>query len=159
MVDGDAHTPSRLVAAFVVALPGLHQRFDVGTVEVATHHAHALSVRPVQLAADGIKVKLLGRVGTSSRNNRGAIGAVEVHPFDRAVVGRWHSHVGPINVSGLHIDCDTIWDGASGDYVCLVGAVGVDGKQPPVAACFEYVQLSCQLTHRYGPFNSVNSVV
>ena len=141
VVDGDADAPSGLVAAVVVALPGLHQGLDVGPVEVAAHHPHALAVAPVQLAAGGVEMELLGGVRAAAGNDRGAVASVEVHTFDRAVVGRRHSHVGPVDVAGLDIDRDAIGDGASGDEDGLVGAVGVDGEQPSVAAGFEHEQL------------------
>ena len=142
MVDGDSDAPFGLVAAVVVTLPGLHQGLHVGSVEVAAHHPHAFAVAPVQLAADGIEMKLLGGVGASAGNDRGAVASVEVDTFDRAVVDRRHAHVGPVDVAGLDIDRDTIGDGASGDDDGLVGAVGVDGEQPSAAAGFEHEQLS-----------------
>ena len=141
MVDGDADAPSGLVAAVVVTLPGLHQRLDVGAVEVAAHHPHAFAVAPVQLAAGGVEVELLGGVRAAAGNDRGAVASVEVDTFDRAIVDRRNAHVGPVDVAGLDIDRDTIGDGASGDEDRLAGAVGVDGEQPAAAAGFEHEQL------------------
>ena len=159
MVDGDSDAPVRLVVAVVFTLPGLHQGLDVGAIEVAPHDPHTFAIAPVQLAIDGVEMKLLGGVGASAGNDRGAVASVEVHTFDRAVVGRRHPHIGPVDVAGLHIDCDTIGDGASGDEVGLVGAVGVDGEQPSVAAGFEHEQLSGCISHRCGPFDQVVNLV
>ena len=99
VVDGDPDAPVRLVATVLVALPGLHEGLDVGTVEVAAHHPHAFPVGPVQLAALGIEMKLLGGVGAAAGNDRGAVAPVEVDAFDRAVVGAaeppcWSSRCG-----------------------------------------------------------------
>jgi hypothetical protein len=56
MVDGDSDAPVRLVVAAVFTHPGLHQRLDVGAVEVAPHHAHTFAITPVQLAIDGVEM-------------------------------------------------------------------------------------------------------
>src|ERR1700761_7506536 len=134
VVDSDPDAPVRLVAAVLIALSGLHESLDVGTVEVAAHHPHALPVRPVQLAARGIEMKLLRSVCAPAGNDRRAVAPVEIDTFDRAIVGRRHAHIGPIDVARLNVDRDTIRDRASGDDRRLAGAVGVDGKQPSAAA-------------------------
>ena len=56
MVDGDPDAPLRLVVAAVFTHPGLHQRLDVGPVEVTPHDAHAFAIAPVQLAIDGVEM-------------------------------------------------------------------------------------------------------
>src|SRR5262249_47666954 len=58
-VDGDPDAPSHLIAHVVVAAAGLDQRFDVRTVEVRAHHAHALAVAPIELAAVLVEMDLL----------------------------------------------------------------------------------------------------
>src|SRR5262249_21853068 len=87
VVDGDAHAPLHLVAAIIAALPGLHESLYVRPVEVAAHDPHAFPVTPVQLAACGVEMKLLGGVGSSAGNDGGAVSSIEVHTFDRTVVG------------------------------------------------------------------------
>ena len=50
-IDGDSDAPFGLVAPVRVAAAGLDQRFDVRAVEIRAHHAHALAVAPIELAA------------------------------------------------------------------------------------------------------------
>src|SRR5207237_9080664 len=61
-VDGDSDAPPGRIATFLVAAAGLDQGFDLRPVEVRAHHAHALAVAPIELAAVLIEVDLLRRV-------------------------------------------------------------------------------------------------
>src|SRR5579859_3790275 len=59
-IDGDADAPLGLVALVGVGIARFDEGFELGAVEVAAHHAHALAVAPVELASDLIEVELLG---------------------------------------------------------------------------------------------------
>src|SRR5262245_6468625 len=124
-IDGDPDEPLGLIARVLVAAAGLDQRFDFRAVEVAAHYAHALAVAPIELAVLLIEVELFRRVGDTLRDDDLAIAAVEVGSLDRAVIERGDTHVGPIDVTGLHIHGDAVGVATIGDDGLAIGAVGI----------------------------------
>src|SRR5262249_11884392 len=107
-IDGDSNAPPGLIATVLVAAAGPDQRFNLRAVEVRAHHAHALAVAPIELAAVLIEVDLLRRVRDALRDNDLAVAAVEVGALDRAVVEVGDAHIGPVDMTGLHIDDDAV---------------------------------------------------
>jgi hypothetical protein len=87
-IDGDADAPAILITRMLVAAAGLDQRFDLRAVEIGAHHAHALAIAPVELAARLIEVKLFRRLGAAWRDDDLAIPSIEVDSLDRTVVER-----------------------------------------------------------------------
>ena len=124
-IDSDSDAPPLLIAPVLVAAAGLDQRLDLRTVEVRAHHAHALAVAPVEFAVLLIEVDLLRRVGDALRDDDLAIPAVEVGALDRAVVERGNAHVGPIDVTSLHIHDDAVGEAAILDDDLAVGTIGI----------------------------------
>ena len=94
-------------------------------VEVCAHHAHALAVAPIELAACLIEVDLFRRVSDALRDNDPAIPAVEVGALDRAVVEVGNTHVGPIDMTRLRIHDDAVGQMAIGDDGLFVGPVRI----------------------------------
>ena len=107
-IDGDSNAPPRLIATVLVAAAGLDQRFDLRTVEVRAHHAHALAVAPIELAALLIEVDLFRRVRDPLRNDDPTVLAVEVGALDRTVVQVGNTHVGPIDMTSLRVHDDAV---------------------------------------------------
>src|SRR5580698_3380648 len=68
-IDGDPDTPVRWIAAIALALARLDECLDLRAIEVGTHHAHALAVRPVELAALLLEMKLLRGEGAPFGND------------------------------------------------------------------------------------------
>ena len=64
--------------------------------------------RPIQLAALLIEMDLLRCKCSARGDNHFAIPPAEVRALDGAVVLVWNPHVGPVDVSGLDIHCDTV---------------------------------------------------
>ena len=124
-IDRDSDAPAGLIAPVRVAAAGLDQRFDLRTVEVRSHHAHALAIAPIELAVFFIEVDLFRRVGNALRDNDPAIPAVEVGTLDRAVVKVGDAHIGPIDMSRLRIDDDAVGHAAIGDDGLFVGPVRI----------------------------------
>src|ERR1700722_9718492 len=124
-IDGDANAPSGLIAPIVVAPARFDQRFDERPVEVRGHPTHARTVAPVEPEAVLIEMDLFRRVRNASRNNDPAIPTVEIGTLDRAVVKVGHTHIGPIDVTRLHIDGDPVGEMAIGDNGLAVGAVEI----------------------------------
>ena len=146
-VDGDSDTPSGLVAAIVVALPGLHERLDIRAVQVAAHDPHAFAIAPVQFPAHRFEMQLLRGERNAAGNDGHPIASIEVHAFDRAVVDRRIAHVRPVDVPRLDVDHDTVGEPASGDDDPLVGAVGAHGEQATGTADLEHEQHFLRLYH------------
>ena len=138
-IDGDSDAPPGLIAPVLVAAAGLDQRFDLRAVEVRAHHAHALAVAPIELAAVLIEVDLFRRVGDALRDDDPAVPAVEVGALDRAVVEVGDAHVGPIDMTGLRIHDDAVGEMAIRDDGLAVGAVRIH-RVNAVAAQFENEQ-------------------
>ena len=124
-IDGDADTPSGLIAPIIGAATSFDQCLDLRAVEVRAHHAHPLAVAPIELAIVLIEVKLLRRVGTALRDDHPPITAVEIGALDRAVVEIGHAHVGPIDVDSLRIDGDAVREMATGNNGLAVGSVRI----------------------------------
>jgi len=146
-VDGHSHTPSGLVAAIVVSLPGLHERLDIRAVQVAAHDPHAFAIAPVQFPAHRLEMQLLRGERNATGNDGRPIASIEVRAFDRTVVDRRISHVRPVDVPGLDVDRDAIGEPASGDDDPLVGAVGTHGEQATGTADLEHEQHFLWLSH------------
>lgn len=68
------------------SLAGIHKRFDLGSVQVGTHHAHAFAVRPIKFAIFLIELKLLGNERAAWMNDIGEILSVKVGAFDGTIV-------------------------------------------------------------------------
>src|SRR5262249_4945846 len=85
-INADSDAPPGLIASVLVAAAGLDQRFDLRSVEIRAHHAHALAVAPIKLTVLLIEMELLRRVGGALRDDDLAILAVEVSALDRAVI-------------------------------------------------------------------------
>ncbi len=83
-------------------------------------------------------MELLRRKRAALRNNSFAILTVEINALDRAIVLGGNTHVGPVNVTGLNIDNDSIRDSTSGDNDFSVRSVGVS-RMNQAAACFEKI--------------------
>ncbi len=138
-IDGDADAPPRLVAAVDVASARLHERLNRRPVEVRAHDAHPFAVRPVQLAAELVELKLFGSERAPLGNDRLAIPPVEVGALDGAVVQVGDAHVGPVDVPTCDIDRDAIRHPTLVDDDLAVGAIRVH-REHAVAAEVENVQ-------------------
>src|SRR5262249_12409340 len=138
-IDGDSDAVPRLIAPVLIAAAGLDQRFDLRAVEVRAHHAHALAVAPVELAAFLLEVHLFRRVGAAWRHDDLAVPAVEVSALDRAVIEAGDAHVGPVDMPRRHIHGDAVGETAIGDDGLAVGAVGIH-RVNAVAAQFKNEQ-------------------
>ena len=77
-------------------------------VEIAAHDAHTHAVAPIEFAGLLIENDLLGRVGLALCDDRLAVPSVEIRALNQAVVKVWDAHVGPVDVTGFHIDDDPV---------------------------------------------------
>src|SRR6202789_4078260 len=118
-IDADPNTPVRRIAAIAFALARLDECLDLRTVEVGTHHAHALAVRPIELPTLLLEMELLWRERAAFRNDESTIAAVEIRAFDRAIIPVRNAHVGPVDVARRPIDRKAIGKPASRDE-CLL---------------------------------------
>src|SRR5882724_6313061 len=76
-IDRDPDAPFRQVVAWTrVALAGVDQSFDVRTIQVRAHHAHAFAIAPVKFAALLLEMKLLWRECLAFANDGCAILAI-----------------------------------------------------------------------------------
>src|SRR5258708_15635213 len=138
-IDGDPDTPVRWIAARAFALARLDERLDLRAIEVGTHHAHALAVRPVELAALLLEMELLWRERAAFCNDDSTIAAVEIRAFDRAVILVRNAHVGPVDVARSRIDREAVGKPASGDECFRIRAIGVE-REDAAAAQDEHEQ-------------------
>ena len=114
-VDGDADAPTRLIATVAVAVAGLNEDFDVGSVQVRAHDAHPFAITPVKLPVPPIECELLGCERASFWHDQPAIAAVEVGALDRSIISARHvAHVRPVDVSGFGIHGDAVRMPAAG---------------------------------------------
>jgi hypothetical protein len=70
------------------------------------------------------------------RQNSYTVLTIEVSAFDGSIVFGGNAHVGPVNVTRLDIDNDSIRNSTSGDNDFSVRPVGVS-RMNPTAACFQ----------------------
>src|SRR5277367_1112757 len=89
-------------------LARLDQYLDLRAIEVGTHHAHALAVRPIKLATLFLEMELLWRERAPFRNDESTIAAVEIRAFDRAIIPVRNAHVGPVDVARCRVDHQAI---------------------------------------------------
>ena len=130
------------VAPLVVSVACLDEGFDMRAVQVRTHDAHALAIGPVQLSMNRIEFELLRRERAARRYNRRQMATVEIDPFDHPVVGRGATHDRPVDVPGLRVDGDPVWNsGAARDQHLDVGPVG-GGADDAAAADIEEIEAS-----------------
>jgi hypothetical protein len=66
-------------------------------------------------------------VGVSLRDDYLAVLAVDVGALDGPVIQAWDAHVGPVDMAGLDIDDDAVWQMAIRNDGLAVGAVRVHG--------------------------------
>src|SRR5215470_364810 len=81
-IDGDSDAPPILILPFLVAAACLDQRFNVRSIKVGAHHAHALAITPVELPALLFEMHLLRSIGHALWNDDLAIPPIEVGAFD-----------------------------------------------------------------------------
>src|SRR4029077_10781500 len=122
-----------------VAFACVDQGFDLRTIQVRAHDAHAFAIAPVKFAALLFEMELLWREGLAFANNGYAILTVEIDALDRTIVLARNAHVGPVNVSGFNIDDDAIRDSSSADNDFSIRLVGIS-RVNPAAACFQKKQ-------------------
>src|SRR5262249_50230773 len=72
-IDGDPDAPPRLIAPVLIAAAGLDHRFDLRSVAVRAHHAHALAVAPIKIAACFLEMELLRRMRDALRDDHPAM--------------------------------------------------------------------------------------
>src|SRR5262249_386699 len=78
-IDGDAHAPFLLIGPRSrIALTRVDKRFNVGTIEVDSHHAHAFAVTPVQFPSCLFELELLRGERASRRNDGRNVPTVEI---------------------------------------------------------------------------------
>ena len=124
-IDSDSDAPPGFIASIRIAAAGLDQRFDVRTIEIASHHPHALAIAPIEFAAVLFEVDLFRRVRDALRDNDFAIPAVEIGLLNRTVVEVGDAHVGPIDMTSLRIHDDAVGEMATGNNGLAVGAVEI----------------------------------
>src|SRR5689334_11335140 len=87
-------------------------------------------------------MQLFGREGFSFANDGYTVLTIKIGALDRTIVSSRNAHVGPVNMSGLNIDHDSVRNPASGHNHPSVGAVGVS-RMNPAAAGFQEKQAPC----------------
>src|SRR5215467_14352696 len=107
-IDRNSDAKPGFIAPIRVATARLDQRLSLGTVEIRAHDPHPLAVAPIEFAVLLIEMHLLGRERAAFGNDDLAILAVYIGALDGAVVQVGNTHVGPVDVTGFHIDGDTI---------------------------------------------------
>jgi hypothetical protein len=125
-IDRDSDAPPGLVQPVLVAMPGCDQSFDLRAVEVGAHHAHAFSIAPIELATGLVEMNLLRCVRDALRDDDHAVLAIQVDAFDRAVMEADRTHVGPVDLTGIHVHDDAVGEAAIRDDRLEVGSVGID---------------------------------
>src|ERR1700679_476257 len=124
-IDADPDTPVRWIVAIVFALACLDEGLDLRAVEIRTHHAHALAIRPIELPTLLLEMELLWRERAAFRNDESTISAVEIRALDRAIIPVRNAHIGPVDVARCPIDRKAIGKPASRDECFRVRAIGV----------------------------------
>src|SRR6266851_6642629 len=114
-IDGNPDTPVRWIVAIAFAFARLNECLDLRAIEVGTHHAHALAVRPIELATLLLEMELLWRERAAFGNDESTIAAVEIRAFDRPIILVRNAHVGPVDVARCRVDCEAIGKPASRD--------------------------------------------
>src|SRR5437016_13244618 len=84
-------------------------------------------------------MELLRRECFAFTNDGYPILTIEIGAFDRAVVATRNSHVGPVNVSRLNIDNDTVRNSTPAVNDFSIRPIGVS-RMNPAAASFEEEQ-------------------
>jgi hypothetical protein len=107
-VDRQPDAPTRRISAIGFAVPGLDERLQLRAVEIVAHHAHALTVAPIELAAFLIEDDLFRSVGVSLCDDCLAVLAVDVGALNGPIVQIWDAHLGPVDMADLDIDDDAI---------------------------------------------------
>ena len=104
-VDGDTHAPfSRVLTGAGVALAGVNEGFDIGTIQIGPHHAHAFPIGPVELAIFLVELDLLGSKRATRRNDGREILPIDIGAIDGTIIRVGVSHVRPVDVSGFDVD-------------------------------------------------------
>src|ERR1700683_1065804 len=128
------------IVAIAFALARLDECLNLGAIEIGAHHAHALAVRPIELATLLLEMELLWRERVPFRNDESTIAAVEIRALDRAIIPVRNAHVCPVDVARRRIDREAIGKPATGDECFWARAIGVERED--AAAQVEHEQAS-----------------
>src|ERR1700730_86108 len=107
-VESNAYAPPSGIAPVGIAMAGLHERFDIRTVQICTHDSHAFAIAPVKLAVPLVELELLGSKSATHGNNGRDVPAVEICAVNGAIVRAGITHVGPVDVTSRGIYNDAV---------------------------------------------------
>src|SRR3984893_1098157 len=107
-VECNANAPISGITTVRFALTRLDECLNRRSIQIRTHDAHALSVRPVKLPVLLVELELLRSKRAAGRNDVGDVCPVDVGAFDGTVVRAGVTHIGPVDVSRRNVDHDAV---------------------------------------------------